>query len=448
MDLKKKKNILIIGAILAVLLIVLTVILLITTKKDNTNTNTGKDTNTSGDVTLVYWGLWEPDTVMHPLIEKYEADHPGVKIEYAQQTFKNYESRLYTRLEQSTNSTEPAPDIFRINNTWLPKYQKYIYPLPTSTMDSTTYAEQFYPTAIDDFTGTDGKIYAIPLEIDGLTVIYNKQILSKAGYTQPPKDWDSFIEAAGKMTKRDATGKISISGLAIGTSKNITHSADILTFLMLQNKAQLIDSTKTQVNLTSQRAISALTTYTGFAKQENPFWATYLPEDLTLFYQGKLAMMFAPSWRAFDIIESAPQIEFGIATLPQLPNNEEVNYAMYWGDTVSNTSKNKSAAWEFVKFLSEPEQQRRLFSNASLIRAFGEPYSRVSMNSELTSNPYTVSLAQMAPKMKSWQIGDQGFVDDLLNEAITRIVEDNDDEASVLKSIQTDINDQLAKTNK
>mgnify|MGYP000893359758 CR=1 FL=1 len=448
MDIKKKKTLLIAGSIFAVLLIILTIILLLTSNKNNPNDDGDSSTNTGGNVTLIYWGLWEPEEVMHPLIEKYEAENPGVKIEYAQQTFKNYESRLYTRLEQSTNSAEPAPDIFRINNTWLPKYQKFLSSLPTNIMDNTTYAQEFYPTATADFTGIDGKIYAIPIEIDGLTIIYNKQILSKAGYTQPPQDWDSFIEAANKMTKRDSTGKISISGLAIGTAKNVTHSADILTFLMLQNGAQIIDSTKTQVNITSQRAISALDKYTEFATSTEPLWATYLPQDLTLFYEGKLAMMFAPSWRAFDIINSAPQIEFGIASLPQLPNNQEINYSMYWGDTVSKTSKNQAVAWDFINFLSEPEQQRRLFSNSSQIRAFGEPYSRVSMNSELASNPYTQAIAKMAPTMTSWQIGEQGYIEELFREAITSIVEDGKNSTSILKSIQTDINDQLAKSNR
>lgn len=446
MDNKQKKIVLIAAGVLAVVLIILIAVLLLFGNNSSTDDN-GNDSGSSENVTIIYWGLWEADEIMHPLIEKYEAANPGVNIEYSQQTFKNYESRLYTRLQQSTTSTEPAPDIFRINNTWLPKYQKYLSPVPSSEIDRSTYSSEFYPTALDDFTGTDGQLYAIPWEIDGLTVIYNKQLLAKAGYNEPPADWDSFMEAAAKMTTKDSTGKISKSGVAIGTAQNIVHSADILTFLMLQNNADLIDSTKTKVNLTSERAVSAMDTYVSFAESDDPTWATYLPDDLTMFYRGDLAMMFAPSWRAFDIINSAPQIEFGIAPLPQLPNNDPVYYSMYWGDTVSNTSSHQAIAWDFVNFLSEPEQQRRLFSNAAQTRAFGEPYSRVSMNEELAENPYTEAIAEMAPEMRSWQIGDQIFVEELFRDAISEIVNSNKDTSSILKSIQIDINDQLAETN-
>src|SRR3989338_1947535 len=31
-------------------------------------------------ITLTYWGLWEPNEIMAPVIAKYESNHPGVKI--------------------------------------------------------------------------------------------------------------------------------------------------------------------------------------------------------------------------------------------------------------------------------------------------------------------------------------------------------------------------------
>ena len=402
----------------------------------------------SKDVEIVYWGIWESDDVMHPLIEKYEAENPGVKIKYAQQSFRNYEETVYTRLEQATSSTEPAPDVVRIHNTWLPKYEKYLTPLPEDVMSAQTYAQEFYPTAVDDLTGRDGKIYAIPLHIDGLMVIYNTDIFSKAGYTAPPKDWDSFMEVAQALTKRDTNGKITQSGLAIGTSKNIVHSIDILSYFLLQNKVQVMNSTRDQVNLTTSRAISALDTYTSFVQDDNATWAIYLPSDLTKFQNGELAMMFGTSWRALDILENAPNINFALAPLPRLPNNEEVYYSSYWADAVTSTSKNSKEAWKFVEFLSQPEQQRRLFQNAAKVRYFGQPYSRVSMNSELLENKYTKAIAQMAPYMKSWQMGEQSFVEDLLKDAITAIVENRQDSSSVLIKIQADINEKLAVSNK
>ncbi len=434
MDEKRKRLIKILLIILGVTM-VLTILLALMLPK------------TPRQVELTFWGFWEEEEAMHPLIEKYEAQNPGVKISYAIQSLRNYESLLYTRLEQALQDGEPAPDISMIHNSWLPKFEKYLEPLPSQVMSIDTYANEFYPTALDDFTGRDGQLYAIPLQIDGLMVIYNKEILNKVGYTAPPSDWDSFMEAAHKLTVRDSSGKIIQSGLALGTSRNITHSADILSYFFLQNLAQIMNEDRTTVNLTSPRAIEALDEYTSFAQEVNPTWAAYLPNDLSLFVNGKLAMMFGTSWRALEILEYTESIDFGLAPLPRLTNNEEVYYSTYWGTTVSKTSINTLEAWKFVEFLSQPEQLRRLNQNAAKIRTFGEPYSRVSMNSELKDSEYTQALGYMAPYMKSWQMGEQSFVEEKLNEAITEVAENERYSSSVLRRIETEINEKLAISN-
>ena len=404
--------------------------------------------NKPKQVELTFWGFWEEEEVMHPLIEKYEAENPGVKITYAIQPLKNYESLLYTRLEQAEISNEPAPDIAMIHNSWTPKFRKYLSPLPASVMNREEYTKEFYPTALDDFTGSDGKIYAIPFQIDGLMVIYNKELLREAGYDVPPTDWDSFMEAAHNLTKKDSNGKIIQSGVAIGTSRNITHSTDILFYFYLQNLAPILNKERTSVDFTSSRALNAFDNYTSFAKEQNPTWAAYLPNDLSYFIDGKLAMMFGTSWRALEILENTQDIDFGLAPMPRLTNNEEVYYSTYWGTSVSKTSKNTLEAWKFVKFLSEPEQLRRLYQNAAKTRTFGEPYSRVDLKDEMIGKPYVSAIAEMAPYMKSWQMGDETYVKTALADAITSVIENGTDVSVTLKKAESTINSRLAQTNK
>jgi ABC-type glycerol-3-phosphate transport system substrate-binding protein len=444
MNPKQRKLLLILGAVLIVLIGIFVAILVLG-KDDRQPTPGNGDDDPTTNVELSYWGLWEPKDIMQPIIDEYEEENPGVTILYSQQKFTNYENILYTRLQQAQSSAEPAPDIFRINNTWTPKYYKYLTPLPESVMDRATFSETFYPTALEDFTAKDQNLYALPWEIDGLAVFYNKQLLSSAGYSEPPADWDSFIEAAEKMTEKNSFGQITTSGLAIGTANNVRHSADILSYLMLLNNADIIDSTYTSVNLTNQNTETAMRVYTQFSQGEDSLWTSDLREDLEMFFAGKLAMMFAPSWRAFDIIEAAPSIEFGIAPTPQLTNNDPIYYSMYWGDAVSSSCEHPEVAWDFIKYLVD--NQERIFSASSGIRAFGEPYSLVTLNEKMAESPYLKAYAQMAPNMQSWGMGDQGFVENVLNNAITEIVQDGERVDSALENAEQDINDQLAQTN-
>jgi ABC-type glycerol-3-phosphate transport system substrate-binding protein len=446
MDDKQRKTLIIVGVVLLILMISTAILLLVNRNKGG---NDQEQIFSGETIELTYWGLWEPSSVMQPIIDEFEDKYPNIKILYSQQTFTNYESRLYTRLEQATGSAEPAPDIFRIHNTWTPKYYSYLSPLPSSVMNPQEYGELFYPTAIEDFSAKDGNIYAIPWEIDGLMVYYNKQLLSEIGTDKPPEDWDSFFELAQRLTKKDASGRITQSGLAIGTSRNIRHSAEILSFLLLQEEVNVIDQTRTRVTLDTPKVQKVFETYTNFARGDTAIWSSTLRTDLEMFFSGDLAMMIGPSWRAFDIIEAAPTIEFDTAPLPQLEaNQEKIFFATYWGDAVSRTASNPEAAWMFIKFLAEKEQQMKLYSNASKIRAFGEPYSLVGLNEQMLGKPYVSAIAEMAPYMRSWQKGDEMSVNTAIDEAITDIIENGQDISTALKKAQEAINAKIEVTNK
>lgn len=401
-------------------------------------------TDTPENIQIVYWGLWESEAIMQPLIDDYEAANPNIDIQYVQKPFTQYDVNTYTRIQQNAVSDTPAPDIIRINNTWLSKFQSHLSPIPTNVMSTSTYADKFYPTAVKDFTGTDGNIYAIPLEIDGLALFYNKQLLSQANITTPPTDWDTLIEAAKKLTVTQG-GKITRGGMAMGSSQNVKHSADILNLLLLQNGVDVIDSTNTEITITTSRAESALQFYTDFTTVHKT-WSPDLASDLEMFYSGNLAMMLAPSWRAFDIIQSAPTIEFGIAPVPQLPGNSPVNYSMYWGEAVAATSEHPAEAWDFINYLSQAENQKKLYSNASQVRAFGEPYSLKSLSSDLQSSTYLSAIAEMAPTMQSWKMGEQAYVEESLNTAINDVIAGDSNVTQALLEAQTRINTKLAES--
>lgn len=449
MDFDRRKILIIAGVGLTVIVGLLLLVSLFsgndTDTPGNNNGNNGNNGNNNSKVTLEVWGLWESEATMAPLIQKYQSQNPNVTIVYTQKSFTQYEDNLITRLQQGQTSGTPAPDIFRISNTWLSRYQPYLAPLPSQVMSGTDYAKTFHSTAVLDFKGTDNNLYAIPLEIDGLALFYNKEIFEKAGISEIPEDWDALIDTAKKLTIKDSNGNITQAGVALGTSNNVVHSADVLSLLMLQNGAEINQEFNTKVDLTSDRALDAMAFYTDFYGSHK-VWSPDLRSDLEMFYSGKLAMMFAPSWRAFDILNSNPAIEFGVAPTPTL-GVEPLYYSMYWGEAVSKSSANSTEAWKFIKFMSEQQQQRDLYSNAVQIggRAFGEPYSRVDMANEMKNQPYIGAIAEMAPYMTSWKMGIQAFTENELREAINEVAVNDKEPASAMKTAEENINEKLAE---
>lgn len=429
-----KKILMIIGGVFVVLLIVLIVVL--ATRSDDGVRTPRTGGRGDGQVEIEYQGLWELDSVMASIIDEYESNNPGVRILYSQASFgPDYESRLHTRLTQSITDGDPVADIVEINNTWLPKFEELLAPMPESVMSRQEYSETFYPACTEDFTGFDGQIYSIPIGIDGLALFYNKELLEQEGVSQPPEDWDGVTELAKQLTKTDNTGKITQAGLAMGTINNVSHSADIFSFLLLQNNVEVatVQNGFLNVDLSSREAASALTFYRSFANRHET-WSSDLPLDLDMFFRGELAMFFAPSWRVFDIIEAAPAIEFDVVAAPRLMANEPVFYGMYWGKSVSASSPHQQEAWEFLRYLTQPEQLQKLYANSSNIRAFGQPYPRVDLRSEIENARYVQAIMQMAPDFKAWKMSQNPQVEEYINSGITQ----ND-----LESAENNINEFL-----
>lgn len=429
----KNRKLIIIG--IATVLIIIAIVGILITRRSSSNSQS------SEQVELTYIGLWESSNTIQSLINDFEEEYPNISVTYIQDRITQYEDNIYGRL----SDPEITPDVVRIHNTWTYKFEHLLSPLPPEIMTQTEYSDTFYPTALDDFMGTDGQIYAVPLMIDGLALFYNKDLLEEEGITEPPEDWDTFKEYAIDLTKTSASGLISQSGAAIGCAGNINHSAELLSALMLQSNVSMTSSDDTQATFNTSRAASVLEYYTDYVTESN-VWTCEQRNDLEMFAAGDLAMMFGPSWRVFDIINMNPSINFDTSPFPQLVGNtENINFSTYWGESVSAQSEHQLEAWQFVKFLSDAEQQQKMFSLASQERTFGEPYSRTSLAPELSDTPYVDTFILMAPYMTSWKMGDETTVKDALDDAITDVVERDIRENQALDTAVQTINTKLTE---
>ena len=132
--------------------------------------------------------------------------------------------------------------------------------------------------------------------------------------------------------------------------------------------------------------------------------------------------MFAPSWRAFNIAEINPDLEFRTISVPQL-SEEKVSWATYWVEGVSKSSKNSQAAWDFLKFLTSNQSLQRLYEQEKKLRLFGEPPPRVSLASQLEDDPLVGAFVNQAEFAQSWYAASRTF-DNGINDRIIKYLED------------------------
>jgi multiple sugar transport system substrate-binding protein len=337
--------------------------------------------------TLTYWGLWEPKDVMTGVLKDFETANPGILVNYVKQSPQDYRERLQTAI-----ASGQGPDLFRFHASWTPMLKSELSPIPSSVMSTSDFQKNFFPVATQQLQ-LNGQYLGIPIMYDGLVLYYNEEIFRTAN-VQPPTTWADLRDLAVKLTVKSSTG-IERGGLAIGNASNVEHYSDIIGLLMYQNGAD-------PKQPTSKNAVDALSFYTNFAKV-NPVWSDKLPSSTTAFARGEAAMMFAPSWRAHDVVALNPDLKFGMVGVPKLAD-KNVTWATYWAEGVNAQSKNKDASWLLIKYLSSPEVMQKLYSQQSQVRAFGEPYSRVDLAKNLATDKYLGGLFTDAPNAQSWYL--------------------------------------------
>ena len=362
-----------------------------------------------GPVVLTYWGLWEDDNLVRPIISAYQKINPTVTVNYVRQSSINYRTRVQTQIREGV-----GPDVFRIHNSWLPMFASDLAPAPTDVFTLSNYKNMFYPVVSDSFVKGD-QLLGASMEIDGLALFYNEEMLAGIG-GKPPKNWQEFMDSATKMTVKDSGG-IKTAGAALGATGNVDHFSDIIGLLLFQQPGVDLN------NVASTQVAEVLRFYVGFITDpKKKTWDVNLPSSTVMFASNRLGFYFAPSWRAHDLRIMNPNLRFKVAPVPQL-SGKTVAWASFWGEAVSAKSKNANEAWKFIKYLTSMEGEKLAYQQASQIRLFGEPYSQVALASEIAQDPIVGAFVTQGPIYKSWYLS-SNTIDSGINDEMIKYWED------------------------
>ncbi len=341
----------------------------------------GSGTKTA--VELNYWGVWEDQDVIQPLIDDYKKKNPNVSITYTKMVPADYRVKVSTRGKNGT-----GPDIFRFHNTWIPQMREIIAPMPSAVMSTEEFKQTFYAIHSKDLVIED-KAYGMPLSIDGLVLMYNQELFKKAGIGAVPVSWEDVLDDVSKLTVKNQDGKIITSGIALGTASNIEHYSDIFGLFLVQNGGDI-------AQLSRPEAAGALESYRRFAESDSATWDELMPNSVQAFAQEKVAMIIAPSWQALSIKAMNPNLSMRVVPVPVIPSSKPLSIASYWVEGVSRYGTNQTEAWKFLKFLSEKESETKMFELQSKVRLFGNAYSRQDLGELLADHDYLGAVIKQA----------------------------------------------------
>jgi ABC-type glycerol-3-phosphate transport system substrate-binding protein len=400
-------------------------------------------------VTLNYIYLWESDDVMSSVADKFKEKYPNVTISPDNRSIdnvQNYKDRVFEGLKQKNFA-----DVVLIHNSWVPSLKDYLEPLPTDfSVDS--YKNNFYPVAYSSAVlpakNNEPRVYAVPLYYDGIALVYNKKHFAQINQKNPPTSWEEFRSISTKLQSLVGQKNPNYGAAAIGAASNIDFYPDILGSLFLQINANV------PADLEKKPVQDALTFYTNFVTKDK-VWSNQMPEASKAFAAEVTSMIFVPSWNLLDILQERPDLDIGVAPIPQAKsakdtegatNVREAYAGSFWMLAVPSQSSNKGTALEYVKFFAEESTELSMHSTAieKSGRKYGTPYALVKLRDQLANDKYLYSYLSSAEQAyPTMFVGRSG--NDSENAILKEIV---DDVASGDKSMKEAITAALAKQKK
>ncbi|MFZ2153819.1 MAG: extracellular solute-binding protein [Candidatus Moraniibacteriota bacterium] len=313
---------------------------------------------------LEIWGSFDDNDDFSEIISEYKKINPFIgDIIYKKVPIDSYESELINAMASGN-----GPDIFLVNNAWMPRYEDKVSPAPEYVINEKEFQANFVDVVSADFIGKQKEVYGTPLSVDSLALYYNKEMFNTAGISAPPTTWSEVLADSKKITKVDDVGEIKKSGIALGTAENINRSTDIIDVLLFQNGATMPDKMNPEFNPDYAIGKNVLEFYTQFSRFSSPAytWNKRMHYSIDSFYEGDLSMMINYSWHINTIKNKNAKLDFGIVPIPQISSEKPANYANYWSFVVNKNKQIKQIegepvitndirvheAWQFLKFLT------------------------------------------------------------------------------------------------
>jgi multiple sugar transport system substrate-binding protein len=427
MQFSKKQLYIIIGAAVAIGVVVFLVVSNIKVKP------------TANPVTLNVWGTISRDTFENKLAAGYKTLRPNATVKYTQLDPANYDNAVVQALAAGN-----GPDVLFIGNHDLPKRKSLLVPVDPVQFGAASLAADF-PTVVGQDFSDSGQIYALPLSIDTMTLIYNKDAFDQAAIPNPPRTWAEFQTLIPKLRVLNQAGQLTKSAAAIGASeKSIDRATDLLNLLMLQNSAAMTDARHGTATFAgtqgSSPGLGAFSFYLQFANAASPLytWSENEGNSLESFAAGQVVMVMDYHGVLASLKKKNPFLNIGVAEMPQVSVDNVVNYASYQGLAVSKQSKASAWAWDFIIYAT---------TNADATKGYlastGEPPALRSLIAADLNDADLGVFAKQALTARSWYIPDYEPVKNIFNTAIGNVLAGKLDSLAALRNAQDQVSQLL-----
>lgn len=313
-----------------------------------------------GEVTLEFQQWWEPelpDGEFRALIDQFEAENPGIKVELLSGPYASTKEQVIAGAAANT-----MPDVVGLDGAWV-----YDFASQGSIADLTEVMAEFDydDSELASQIQVDGSTYMIPVVNFVYPLFTNDALLAEAGVNEVPSNRTEFSEAATKI--KDATGNPGwIYPLSLEQPSGIQNN--VMSWVWASGGSMLTADGKP--DLTNADVTSAMDFLQGLWDDgvTAPGAFTMKEQDMVEeFTNGRVGMMIDSLAHVNMIRESNPDLEFTISAIPAedgYDGERGIPYAS-WGIGMSANTEHREEAWKLISFLMSEAPNAELSTMAN-----------------------------------------------------------------------------------
>ena len=304
--------------------------------------------------TITVWDYYtDPNaTPIKPAVDAFEKANPNIKVNYE---IMDWDTAL-EKLNVVMTGGNP-PDVTTVDMTWLPKFAALGVFTDLSTLmtdgkvNGQTLDQMYAPGALEAMK-YQGQVVTMMYDFDVYALYYRSDLLEQKGL-QVPKTWDDLMAVEKQLAEGD----------------KYLYEFDADTFhgsqWIYENGGTLMNPDFTQILFNSPEAVQAIDFYDSLLKNNVAInWTTAEGERIQGIKDGRIAMFSDGPYYMGLIKSGAPEMAGMWKVAPHPYSKSPSSYLGGTGLVIPNGSQEKAAAWKFIEFAMQPENQVGVYTYA------------------------------------------------------------------------------------
>ncbi|MDR9834797.1 ABC transporter substrate-binding protein [Herbaspirillum huttiense] len=351
------------------------------------------------------------------MVADFEKANPDIKVKaiYA----GTYQESIVKALTAFKGGTPPTLAVLLSTDLFTLIDENAIVPIDSlaSSAEDKKWIDGFYKGFMEN-SQTEGKTWGIPFQRSTIVMYYNKNLFKEAGLNpdKAPANWNEMVEAAKKLTRRDAAGNVSQWGVKIPSTGFGYWMFQAMT---ASNDTILMNSAGTKTYFDKPGAVQALQHWVDLTTKDKVMpagsieWGT-TPKD---FLEQKAAMVWTTTGNLTNIRTNA-SFPFGVAMLPGIkhPGSPTGGGNFYVFNKTSPAEQ--QAAMKFIRFATEPARAAQW----SIATGYVAPRQDAWDTPEMKKYLQDVPAADVAREQMKYGVAELSTHD---NQRVTKALNDN-----------------------